>query len=68
MDLLVNQVPPSQEAIQFRMDKGQHLSIDFIHQGRFATEVQINEYKVFMWGEYLENLVENLRENENNKG
>jgi hypothetical protein len=68
MDLLINQIPPLQEAIQFRMDKGHHLSIDFIQQGRFATEVQINRYKAFMWGEYLENLIENLRENENNKG
>jgi len=68
MDLLVSQISPSQEVIQFRMDKGAHLSIDFIQQGRFTTEVQINRFKVFAWGKYLGNLIENLRENENNEG
>jgi hypothetical protein len=56
-----NEVPPTREAIVFRLDKGYFLSIDFLQQGKSIVEAVVNRYNARAKGQ-LEYLLENLKE------
>jgi hypothetical protein len=66
VERVANEVPYTPGAINFRMDKGYYLSIDLLQHGRFTIDAAINKYEAHAKGEGLENLLEKLKEDENN--
>jgi hypothetical protein len=62
---VVNEIPYTSQAIEFRMDKGYYLSIDLLQHGKLTVDAVINRYEAHAKGEGLENLLEKLKENEN---
>jgi hypothetical protein len=62
---VVNEIPYTPQSIVFRMDKGYYLAIDLLQHGKFTVNAAINKYEAHAGGEGLENLLEKLRENEN---